>query len=84
MILYIVLTIFSIALFVNIFILYIKATNASLGDGSELQIKKAVTKTSIFTGWIKNISEINNKVFVFPATEAILEFSDKKEKDKIE
>ena len=79
MILYIVLTIFSIALFVNIVILYVNATNASVSDGSELKINKDVSKESVFTGWIKKISQINNKVFVFPATEAVLEFSDKKE-----
>ncbi len=82
--LYIVLSIFSIALFVNIIIIYVQATNASLSDGSELKIDKDEIKENVFTGWIKNISELNNKVFVFPSTEAVLEFSDKKEKDKIE
>lgn len=78
MILSIVLSLFSIALFVNILILYVEATNARIGDGSELKINKYQEQANIFTGWIKGISQINNKIFVFPATEAVLEFSNDK------
>jgi hypothetical protein len=76
MILSIILTIFSIALFINIVILYIEATNTRVADGSALKINKYQEKKNIFTGWIKNITQINNKVFVLPSTEAILEFPD--------